>query len=1407
LVENLDPDALSTVENLDPDALSIDPPAMTAEQAGSYKGEGLRPFPNPLFVNPEAVKARQKLGYGSGDMFVRNMAAELASQKAPSLERLVPGFEQRVGYKPTEDSQDPERYKPRFSLEDFLQGTHSLGDIPGLEYTEGVPFSHEDIVTRFSNLRKGDLYPDDAPLAEQAVRATGEFVRGAIPSATGLATGFRLAPLGAAAGFATLGPPGSIIGGASAFFGGTFLGEKAADILMDEIVGKQSVKIPGTDRSRKALSATGAALPYAGVPWLLKNAHLNAAKYLEANLTARFGPSRLSPVKYEGGVSSSATPVRGAINRPKTVRDPKTGMVVPVKGNRRTRLVMAIEQAMGRQYRDAKNHPYLTGIVEAAAVGGTGVAVFATDPENAGQRFAAELIGGVAPSTALQALLNGPTASVLKGVYKGFGEGYRETGQTEAGFLKRFWGGTKGTTSGFSARRNEKAAEAIRGWLENEGGLTPNQVDELADALAVPYADLDPSLKDLNLKLTAGQITGNPILNALEATVNTRLGGLSSAQQKEAARAEAALRGVLYNLMERGDPDSVKLAADITEGAFNQQMHDALTKSMDQWLEAYTAVRGEEGLNMTVLGDKLHTIFTQNLARARQQETKLYNNIPETDFLRFYDDEGNVVDRPQVLSYFEENVENGVIAAYAREDVSELGSTAQALDEIRTQLGLGGPPLSPDLPELKVFNNAVAGYAGEEGSGGVLGVFNKVLNGEFIGTRSPDGLPLLVKEDGKLVPSQANIEALGDIITRREKGGEKPQQQKVTALLRKQKNLLTALTEVPANPAGQAAGPLTLKQLVQIRSKALALARKQGAVTGHEGIARLASDLAAAARKDIENYGKYAGDEMSKEAVAAWVAATSHSKALNDVFSRGFVDNALSRSKTGAYEILPENLAVKLKGDADVTAPRYAQIKQVDDYMENELGMTPYKGVPDADGVYPELGENEYHSTAGTLDKVLRHIFTRATDPDTGLLNPSMLRKTVANMSGEGRPLEYFPELRRDLDNLDTATALFEQTQTGISDLQKQHKSQSLFSKLYDPLNPTESVPSLIGSALGGRSPMLHMEQLVKPLQDETVPKALRTEAKEGFVSGLLEHVIGHRAGLEAGEGFNPIEAYKQLFVPLKKAGSFTPSLRNPRDFDAAAKERFTVMGFLTDKGVIDPGEAVRMERLLREMVRFKTYTAAGDIGALTEGSGPMLDFYLRITGSALGAAAQKTLPISGQTGSIVASSAGSRLMRQMFDEMPQISAMQTMRKMMEDPVLLSAMLKQPKTERAALDLFESVKRILVKQGIVTPVRRAVSAAVGTEDQEAPAPAPAPAPQQKAPGDGASLYGQRFSRKENQPVAQAPKPEPFLGQIAQAAQPAQAPANAPRPAGPVNSETVKKMAALFPEGGIASMMS
>jgi hypothetical protein len=123
---------------------------------------------------------------------------------------------------------------------------------------------------------------------------------------------------------------------------------------------------------------------------------------------------------------------------------------------------------------------------------------------------------------------------------------------------------------------------------------------------------------------------------------------------------------------------------------------------------------------------------------------------------------------------------------------------------------------------------------------------------------------------------------------------------------------------------------------------------------------------------------------------------------------------------------------------------------------------------------------------------------------------------------------------------------------------------------------------------------------------------------------------------------------------------------------------------------------------------------------------------------------------------------------------------------------------------------------------LITPPRRAAaySTSPGSEETEMDPARPVLPPVPRSVEEEnpalvkpqASLYGQRFSRKANQPVAQvaqAPQPKPFLELIAQAAQ---APANAPRPAGQSNPEMRQRMAAAFPEdrdlmsGGIASMM-
>jgi hypothetical protein len=357
-----------------------------------------------------------------------------------------------------------------------------------------------------------------------------------------------------------------------------------------------------------------------------------------------------------------------------------------------------------------------------------------------------------------------------------------------------------------------------------------------------------------------------------------------------------------------------------------------------------------------------------------------------------------------------------------------------------------------------------------------------------------------------------------------------------------------------------------------------------------------------------------------------------------------------------------------------------------------------------------------------------------------------------------------------------------------------------------------ESVSRVISKALSGDRPILQLRHLTEPLTNKNVAPELQERAKAGFLSGLFEHVIGVEAGLQ-GAQFSAISAYKKLFSPIPRAGAYRPSMRNPRTFEKGASggdlvggQRISLMELLQKENVISELEATRLERLMRELVRYETLDKAGKLdSALTEGAGPMLDFYLRMAGSALGTSAQKAMPLGSNSGaSLIAAGAGSKLVRTLFDEMPQVSALQAMQEMLENPALLAQMLRKPRSQQEATSIAQVVKGYLIRAGIINPSRRVIPAAddAGTTPTEA-----TPAPRQETPGKQSSLYGSRFSRQPNQQVAQAPQqqPEPFLAQIAQAAQPAQAPANAPRPAGRVNPETVKKMAALFPEGGIASM--
>ena len=173
-------------------------------------------------------------------------------------------------------------------------------------------------------------------------------------------------------------------------------------------------------------------------------------------------------------------------------------------------------------------------------------------------------------------------------------------------------------------------------------------------------------------------------------------------------------------------------------------------------------------------------------------------------------------------------------------------------------------------------------------------------------------LTLQRDDNGQLAVTQENVDTLGQIISQREKnkpkGSGATTHRQAQDVLRAEKNLLSArLGQAATAPAQVSAAPdpVRLQQLIALRSRALAYAREFGAVQGHSGFAKMASDIAAIAKRDIENFIEF-GDpgEQASNVVQAYTAA-NYSRALNDTFTRGFVDDATARTRRGGLRNCP----------------------------------------------------------------------------------------------------------------------------------------------------------------------------------------------------------------------------------------------------------------------------------------------------------------------------------------------------------------------------------------------------------------------------------------------------------------------------------------------------------------------
>ena len=117
-------------------------------------------------------------------------------------------------------------------------------------------------------------------------------------------------------------------------------------------------------------------------------------------------------------------------------------------------------------------------------------------------------------------------------------------------------------------------------------------------------------------------------------------------------------------------------------------------------------------------------------------------------------------------------------------------------------------------------------------------------------------------------------------------------------------------------------------------------------------------------------------------------------------------------------------------------------------------------------------------------------------------------------------------------------------------------------------------------------------------------------------------------------------------------------------------------------------------------MVKLEAAEGIGQIDDVIEKTGAIVDFYLRITGSAIGTRLQSTVFGGQGPGSLVAAGAGSKALRNLFNSIPESMKTDVMTEVMENPSLLATLLRKATTEEQKLNIASKLKKILGKAAL-----------------------------------------------------------------------------------------------------------
>jgi len=831
-------------------------------------------------------------------------------------------------------------------------------------------------------------------------------------------------------------------------------------------------------------------------------------------------------------------------------------------------------------------------------------------------------------------------------------------------------------TEALRARQNTRAANTLYDILE----ANKEDIPALIRALE------DPGIEGIPM-MTAAQKTGNKTLAGIEARL--ALGGkdrYAPETLKQGELAFEALRILTRRLSEVGDPEALRLAAETRETVFNQMLQNRLTAAEADAAAKIARIPKVDVAGRREIGDTVQTEILIALQEARAVESELWR-VGLLQVLK-----GPPVDTAAQTAAFKtalkkakmtEQEYNNITAMMARHsDIRE--DAVKTMDDWIEQFGY--------LPESRRYSVAKERYAGNQRYRDFLEIeplkqgaraanpadvvpSNAAQNFlERTKDVSPENFPMLP------APLRNIMQGLGVNVNTwtTYKSGARTLEALETGTVPRQ-----FFPELK---------PVNAVDLLSNRSELLELARSARAAKDNY-LAGIYNTVAAGLLDDIKTLNAPLLDE-----------ARTFSKALNDVFTRTYADDITAMTARGAQRITPEVLVRRAfsPSNMDQTTARIAELRGALALPKRQYEDALQRLGPDNEitiGLRPlaEMADSQLDTLNGAFQSVLLTAATKTMkqqmDPATGQMATRVDPAALTNFVTENKQLLDSLGLTDTLTDAVKAQNAFDLVRLENSAINKSLREQTAFAKI---LEAGESPIVAVSDALNGKNPVRDFGKLVK------FARANGPDAVNGLKASVYEYAYNEAGGAR---NFSPKKYLEALYgrAPGERGSSFAQP---------------SAMNIMRQNGLITLGEQKNVQRLLNPMIRIENGIENNvPVDNFITGVGAIEDLALRIIGSRIGTSAAGSGP-----GSLIAASAGSKYMRQVFDQLPTLELRRVIEKASQDPGFMAELLKQGRTERERFEIARKLNSYMISSGLTAL----------TSDEAPPPPEPFAQPSQSS---------------------------------------------------------------------------